>query len=169
MKAFANVHENCGWVGKFNLSGFNSSYLTTENNTLGFATGELYSDQPVSVIGDANTPALLTTYGYHWAKKYAGVSGSYLDTTPTCTLASSDYARTERNSVMNKAIRLVRINETPLVNSPLYVEASTGVLSYATIQTFKNAAFEALEQILWAYQFEVVSVFKDSVECGSFV
>lgn len=146
-KAFANVHENCGWVGKFNLSGFNSDYLTTENDVINFATGESYKDQPVSVIGDANTPALLTTYGYHWAKKYAGITGSYLDTTPTCTLASSDFARTERNSVMNKAIRLVRTNETPLINSPLYVEASTGQLDNATIQTFKNAAFAGLEQM----------------------
>lgn len=147
VKAFANVHENCGWVGKFNLAGFNSSYLTTENDIIAFATGELYSNQPVSVIGDTNTPSLLTTYGYHWAKKYVGITGSFLDTTPTCTLASSDFARTERNSVMNKAIRLVRTKETPLVNSPLYVDASTGKLDFATIQTFKNAAFEALEQM----------------------
>jgi len=146
-KAKANVHENCGWVGKFNLAGSNVDFGTTENDTINFATGETYAGQPVSVIGDANTPALLTTYGYHWAKKYAAVTGSYLDTTPTCTLASSDYARTERNSVMNKAIRLVRTNETPLVNSPLYVDAATGKLDYATIQTFKNAAFEGLEQM----------------------
>lgn len=146
-KALASVHENCGWVSKFNLAGFNSDYNTTENDTLNFATGETYATQPVSVVGDANTPPLLTTYGYHWAKKYSAVTGSYLDTTPTCILASSDFARTERNSVMNKAIRLVRTNETPLVNSPLYVEADTGVLDYATIQTFKNAAFEALEQM----------------------
>jgi len=48
---------------------------------------------------------------------------------------------------MNKAIRLVRINETPLVNSPLYVNESTGKLDFATVETFKNAAFEALEQM----------------------
>lgn len=146
-KSAAAVHENIGWVQKFNLAGFNSSYGTIENDVINFATGEVYTAQPVSVIGDAETPALLTTYGYLWAKKYAGVSGSYLDTTPTCTLASSDFARMERNSVMNKAIRLVRQYETPLINSPLYVTASTGKVSYATIQTFKNAGFEALNQM----------------------
>ena len=31
-----------------------------------------------------------------------------------------------------------KTNETPLVNSPLYVEADTGKLDYATIQTFRT-------------------------------
>ena len=48
---------------------------------------------------------------------------------------------------MNKAIRLVRQYETPLINSPLYVTASKGKLSQATIETFKNAGFEGLNQM----------------------
>ena len=48
---------------------------------------------------------------------------------------------------IDKAARLVRENLVPKISAPLYVNATTGKLSQATIEDFKNDAFKALENM----------------------
>lgn len=134
-KAFGETHENIGWIGKFDLSS------NGELNTIQFATGEAFESQGQTVLDD------LTTKGYIYLKKEVGISGTFQQDTPTATVATSDFAYWENQEVIDKAVRAVRTNLLPLVNSPLYVATDTGKLSEATIQEFKTAAFAALDQL----------------------
>lgn len=145
--AQASVHENIGWRQKFDVSHSRSRSVITQTNpfneleVLGFATGELYADQSKATI-DA-----LTEDGYVFLVKEDGISASYHNDSPTATAVTSDFAYIESNRTIDKAARLVKQNLTPKVNAPLYVNATTGKLSEATIADFKNDAFKALENM----------------------
>lgn len=145
--AQAAVHENIGWRNKFDLIHSRSSSVAAQTNpfnefeVLEFATGEAYKDQSKATI------TALSNNGYIFLVKETGVNGSYHNDSPTATLSTSDYAFLENNRTIDKAARLVRENLIPKINSPLYVDSSTGKLSEATIQDFKNDAFKALQNM----------------------
>lgn len=145
--AQASVHENIGWRNKFNMIHSRSRSVIVQTNpfneleVLNFATGEAYDVQSVATI-DA-----LTEDGYIFMVKEIGVTGSFHNDSPTCTLITSDYAYLESNRTIDKATRLVRENLVNKINSPLYVNSSTGKLTEATISDFKNDAFKALENM----------------------
>jgi hypothetical protein len=134
-KAFGETHENIGWIGKFDLSS------NDELNGIQFGTGEEFKSQSQTVLDD------LTTKGYIYLKKEVGISGSFQQDTPTATLITSDFAYWENQETVDKAVRAVRANLLPLVNSPLYVATDTGKLAESTIQVFKTEAFAALDQL----------------------
>lgn len=133
--AVAAVHENLGWRGKFDVT------HDTEYEEIQFSTGEEYKIQTSSTLSG------LTNKGYIYLTKEIGINGSFQNDAPTATLVTSDYAYLENNRTIDKATRGVRINLTPKINSPLYVDADTGKLSYDTIEDFKNDAFKALESM----------------------
>jgi hypothetical protein len=133
--AQAAVHENIGWRGKFDVT------HGTEYEVLNFATGEALADQSKATI------TALTEDGYLFLVKETGVNGSFHNDSPTTTLVTSDYAYIENNRTIDKAVRLVRENLIPKINSPLYANPSTGKLSEATISDFRNDAFKALENM----------------------
>jgi hypothetical protein len=142
--AFASVHENIGWVGVFNVA--NGNIL----DEAGLATGVNFKDLSVSQVETLNAQK------YIFLRKYDDVAGTRWNDSWTCTLSSSDFATIENVRTLDKATRLVRIFETPLINSPLYVDAN-GKLSFATISVFQNEASRALEQMETA---EEISAFK---------
>jgi hypothetical protein len=133
--ANASVHENLGWRQKFN------QIHDSEYEGLQFATGEDYKIQSQTTLTE------LTNKGYIYLTKEINVNGSYYNDAPTSTLITSDYAFIENNRTIDKAARLVRGNLVPKTNSPLYVNPTTGKLSLATIEDFKNEAFKALENM----------------------
>jgi hypothetical protein len=133
--AQAAVHENIGWRQKFDIT------HGTEYEVLNFTTGEAVADQ-TQVFIDA-----LTEDGYIFAVKETGINGSFHNDSATATAITSDFAYLENNRTIDKAVRLVRENLIPKINSPLYVDADSGKLSEATIEDFKNEAFKALENM----------------------
>lgn len=145
--ANAAVHENIGWRQKFDLiHSRNRSVIVqstpfNEYETLQFATGELWSVQTSTTLDT------LTEDGYIYLTKETGVNGSFHNDSPTAILITSDFAYLENNRTIDKAVRLIRENLIPKINSPLYVDPSTGKLSEATISDFKNEAFKALENM----------------------
>ena len=136
--ANAAVHENIGWRGKFN------QIHGSEYEEIQFATGEYYSVQSEATLTE------LTNKGYIYLTKEVNVVGSFYNDYPTCTLITSDYAYGENMRTIDKAARLVRENLVPKINSPLYVNATSGKLSLSTIEDFKNDAFRALENMATA-------------------
>jgi hypothetical protein len=134
-KAFGETHENIGWIGKFDQSS------DAELNTIQFGTGEDFESQTQTTLDDVNDK------GYLYLKKEVGVTGSFQQDAPTATAATSDFAYWENQEVIDKAIREVRKNLLPLVNSPLYVATDTGELSESTIQVFRTEAFSALDKL----------------------
>ena len=132
-KAFGETHENIGWIGKFDQSS------NDELNTIQFATGEAFEDQSQTVLDDVNAK------GYLYLKKEIGITGTFQQDAPTSTVLTSDFAYWENQEVIDKAVRNVRTELLPLVNSPIYIATDTGNVSEASIEVFKTAAFKALD------------------------
>lgn len=132
--AAAKVSENIGWVGKFNLSD------GTELDTAAFSNGTLFRNVSTSLQNQLNN------HRYTYIKKFEGTPGAYFNDSFTCTLSTSDYAFIENNRTIDKAIRNVRVNLLPALNSPLTLN-SNGTLSDTTIAYFTTLAENALEQM----------------------
>ena len=135
--ALASVHENIGWVAKFNL---------TSGNILdeaGLVTGEILKDLSESA------KTVLENKKYIFLVKYLGYTGSFHNDSYTATLSSSDFATIENVRTMDKAVRQVRIFELPELLSPLYVNKD-GTLRIDAIARFENAADRALRPMLTA-------------------
>lgn len=131
--ASAPVNESIAYV---------EAHPLADGNTLdvaGFATGDLYSAQPLSLL---NT---LTSYHYIFLRKLQGVSNTYYNDSWTCVAESNDYATIENNRVMDKAERLQYIALAPKLNSTIVVDPNTGQLSQDVIDVFENLADNPIE------------------------
>jgi len=133
--AAARVHENIGWVEKFNIAG------ATELQTLALCDGSLISAKSNTEIDALATAGYILAIPRH-------VSGSYWYDSPTATTATSDYAYIETNRVAQKAKRLSLQYLAPHQNRPLYVNPTTGKLTEETIAIFKNAILQALQNMI---------------------
>jgi len=135
--ANAKVHENIGWVEKFNVvdgSEFDEPAISCATSSL--------------LVKTISTTALdgLNDYGYIFMKKHVGLNGTYFNDAPTAISVTSDYAYIENNRTIDKAIRNVRAFLLPSVNAPLYVNAD-GTLTEDVISKFKNDAERGLESM----------------------
>ena len=83
------------------------------------------------------------------------ISGTFWLDSPQTTLATSDFAFIENSRTMFKAVRLSRQRLLPFINSPLYVDATSGKLSEETIFGLENAVLTALEQMAQAGELSV--------------
>ena len=133
--SLANVHENIGWLAKFNL------VKGVEFDVPAFANLDLtssYTDAQLSAI---------QALGYIFIMKYVGNTGTYFNDSPTATLITSDYAYIENNRTIDKAIRGVYTFMLPNVNGPLTLNSS-GQMSEATAAKFRNDGRRAIAQML---------------------
>jgi hypothetical protein len=109
--SLAQVHENIGWVDKFNLSS-GGAFLKA-----GVANGQ------------SGTTLLSTDYealyekGYIFAMQHTGYDGYFWNDSPTATAVTSDYAYLENSRTMNKAARVVRQALLPSLKGPLPLTA----------------------------------------------
>lgn len=133
--AFADVHENIGWVAQFDVS-------AAELNILSFTTGDLYK------VVSTSTVELLDVRGWIFARKYISKGGSYFNDSPTAVSETSDYAYIENGRVIDKAIRGANVALTDFLNSPVFVNPTNGQLTELTVSNFKNAASIPLEDML---------------------
>jgi hypothetical protein len=133
--AVAAVHQSIGWRGRFNM------LHGTEYETLQFATGEAWQTQSQATL------TTLTTKGYIYLTKEVGFVGTFHSDSPTSVAATSDFAYLENNRTIDKAARLIRENNLPNIQAPLYVDADTGKLSESTIADFRAKAFKALDNM----------------------
>lgn len=128
--AKASVHENIGWVEKFNLSD------GKELDTIRLCDG---SNNPTSSVLDG-----INTKRYLVFRKHTGINGTYLNDSHTATAATSDFAYLEPNRTLQKARRLVRAALLPDLNSPITVDASTGKIAPASIKYFESKCAKVL-------------------------
>lgn len=141
--ALSNVHENIGWVDKFDVAD------SVEFQEPAFGNGDLVKDTSNSEIDTINTK------GYIQLVKRQEISGTFWLDSPQTTLATSDFAFIENSRTMFKAVRLSRQRLLPFINSPLYVDATSGKLSEETIFGLENAVLTALEQMAQAGELSV--------------
>jgi hypothetical protein len=130
----AKVHENIGWVGKFNMA-------SVELDVPAFANGDLVTDETSS---PANT---LHNRGYVFLKKYVGDSGSYFNDDHACCPADSDFAFISNSIAMDKAVRGCYYKLLKQLNGPVYVDAKTGQLPADTVAYLESLAQGFLDQM----------------------
>lgn len=123
--SFANVHEDIGWVAKFNL------VTETGLDEVAFATGDLWNDISDSLKGTLND------FHYIYLRKHRGADGTFFNDSFTAIASTSDFATIENNRTADKAQRNIRTNMLPNLLSPLTVNED-GTLSETTIALFKK-------------------------------
>lgn len=146
----AKVHENIGWVGKFNIN----KNSTNEFDVLKFADNRLFTEVSRSEV-DA-----ISDKGYIFLLKHIGRAGSYFNDSHTAISESDDFAYIENNRTIDKAVRGCREFLLPSLNAPLYVNED-GTLTEDTIATFKNDAERALEEMQRVGEISAFSVVID--------
>ncbi|MCG8412127.1 MAG: DUF2586 family protein, partial [Bacteroidales bacterium] len=140
----AAVHENIGWVQKFNLA-------SGEFNTPGFygkfensdkeSTAKNFSEIPTGIIEQLHEKR------YIFPLKHTGDAGTYFNDSHTATKFTDSFAYIENNRTIDKAIRGVRASLLPQINRPLAVDKD-GKLSADTIKFFENLANRTLDRML---------------------
>lgn len=149
--AYASVHENIGWVAKFNLT------QGDELESIVMSDGQAFGDIAASALDTLNTK------GYVFLRNHAGISGAYVNDTHTATVATSDYATIENNRTIHKAKRGVRTALLPQLNSPLTVNID-GTLSASTVKYFENLASRPLTSMQSAGEVSNFSVTIDPAQ-----
>ena len=126
------VHENVGWVGKFNLA--SDGYFLQAGLSDGKALSAL-------VPGDVEA---LHERGYVLALQHAGVDGNYWNDSHTCTGLDNDYAYIENVRTINKACTITRRALLPSLKGPLPLTA-TGALRPAVVASLEASIKTAIE------------------------
>ena len=134
--AFAKVHENLGYVAKFNLAAKDTEFAVPA-----FSNGVKVRDQSTSLLN--------VLYAYHWTfiKKHIDYTGTYFVDAKTAIANTSDYCTLENNRTINKVIRNVRTSLMPQLNGPVYVDATSGKLTADTIGYLESLANAPVEQM----------------------
>lgn len=144
--SLASVHESIGYVRKFKLS-------DSELDVPAFANGELISTKSESFLASLNTK------GYIFLRTHTGITGSYLNDGHTCVQLTNDLAYIKNNRTIQKALRNVRTYLLPEVLAPVELNATTGQLSGAYVESLRGLAGQALNEMVAAEEisgFEVL-------------
>jgi len=134
------VHENIGWVAKFNLSEATEG-LGQEMEVPALISGALIRDLESADLEK------LHAKGYIFAKKHVGRAGTYWNDSHGCVALTSDYAYLEDNRTMDKAVRQIRTYILPYLNGPLRVDKSTGKLAPDLVDYLEDLANSGLREM----------------------
>ena len=134
--AIAKVHENLGYVAKFNLAASDTEFAVPA-----FSNGAKVRDQSTSLLN------VLYSYGWTFIKKHIDYTGTYFVDAKTAIAPTSDYSTLENNRTINKVIRNVRTSLMPQLNGPVYVDATSGKLTADQIGYLESLANAPVEQM----------------------
>ncbi|MGN7787417.1 DUF2586 family protein [Niabella sp. 22666] len=135
----AKVHENFGWVQKFDIC-----VRGGELDKPALSNGDLIEDLSEAITKDLGT---LDVKRLIFVTKYPNIAGSYFNDSHGACPADSDYAYAEDNMPIDKAIRGIYRNMMPFVNGPTLLEKGTGKLRASTVDLLQLEAGKALEQM----------------------
>lgn len=136
-QSLALVHENIGWPEKFPLTDTkNAKWLQA-----GLSGGTALSSYSPAQLDQLNDK------GFVFVRQIAQLAGVYFNDSHTCTAVSDDYCRSERNRVMDKAIKAVRSVLVLKLNSPLLVDSETGFLQPYVVSDFETLAQSQLDDM----------------------
>lgn len=122
----SRVHECIGWVEQFNVL----DIATAAYSTVSLADGNLSTPEGLLDLADKH---------YNAITHYVGDSGAYFTDSLTAVASTSDYSTLENNRTIQKAVRGVYLALLPKINSPLYVDATSGKLDAVTIGDFQSS------------------------------
>jgi len=137
--SLAKVHENIGWVDKFNMAEEGG-----ELDVPAISNGTKVSSLSTAITKDDGT---FDTKRLIFLKTYPGFTGSYFNDSHGAVSPASDYAYMEDNRTLDKAIRGVYITLLPQVNGPVLLDSTTGQLSPEYLQFLQLEATKVLEEM----------------------
>lgn len=86
--------------------------------------------------------------GFIFGRPVIGLSGFWIDDSPTCTEIASDYAYLENNDTIHKAIKLVRTALLPRVKGRVPIEPGTGYIDPVYAKSLEQDVKDALNPML---------------------
>lgn len=150
MIAVRDVHENVGSVDievKPRTKKSQADYPLTDKLSGRFLTAGLSNGTLISSVSAADQTKL-SNLGYIYAGSFAGYPGVFLSNSCTCCEADSDYAYIERNSIWNKAARIIRETMIPRIRSKVEADPATGYVKSTTISDWDGRIRKALEPMV---------------------
>lgn len=136
MLSAANLHENIGWVDRFNA-------LITSSEILPRVC--LSSGEDVSTLS-TNALEALHNKGWCFLRQFPNKAGAYINTDVTATEETSDYNSLRNNRVKNEAIRNLYRYTLPAVNSPIKLNTN-GTMQPHTVAAYRTLGVNALEPL----------------------
>lgn len=133
--AKTKVGYSIGWVAQSNLASGDELQNTV------FVDGQAYNAVADSVKDT------LQTKRYLFLRRYAGVTGTFVNLDLTCTLATSDLARIRNVRTLYKAERVIYQAMAPDLQSPIRLNAD-GTLAPDSVKYFENKAGTPLERMV---------------------
>ena len=155
----AKVNQNIGEVLSFDLT--SGTEFVSENGRDGAALG---TGEEVRTLSD-NLVKQLDNHRYIFTCRYDDIAGVYLNDSWNCTSITNDFNAIERVRTIDKAGRNVKAALTPLINSNLDVDPTTGRLADSTIALFTSEALAALN--LMAIDGEIATLADGSLPSGT--
>jgi Protein of unknown function (DUF2586) len=135
--SLAAVHENIGWVEKFNMA-----VAGGELDVPALANGTILSTLSNNITKDGGT---FDTKRLIFLKKHANYTGTYFNDSHGCIAADNDYAYAEDSRTIDKAIRGIYAKLLPRVNGP--VPTVNGKLQPAYVSFLQTEAGRTLEDM----------------------
>lgn len=146
MLAKAKVNESLGWVAAFPLTDVPKGIFVRA----GLSSGS-------SINTYAGGWATLHDKGYIFARPHTGLSGFWLNASPTCDLVTDDEAYLENARTLNKAAREIRKALLPELHSPIQLtsEGKIEPVRVASLQAKATSGLQVMQRNLEVSAFTV--------------
>lgn len=139
--AISKVSESIGHVRQYNMvSSVNGTNTFAEYDKFGFrdSSGLISWATLDGAAGD-----LLDDKGWNFFRKYAGISGSFINDMSTVSAEGNDFDKVFYNVTLDKISRNVRASVLPEINGEILFNAD-GTLRDADIHRYSNLCNQAL-------------------------
>lgn len=147
MVSKAAVSQNAGeQIGDFNLTHMDERIFIIPGLSSGTRLGN-YSDTDLDTLDGKGYIFFAPVVNIGGVSSTAGI---FINDTHTCDKITSDYAYTENNRTIKKAIKLAKSALTPKVKGRLYVDENTGFMAPETVKDLETTTKVALDPMVAA-------------------
>lgn len=147
MVSKAAVSQNAGeQVNDFNMTHVDENIFIVPGLSSGIRLGN-YSDTDLDTLDSKGYIFFAPVFGLGGV---SSTSGIFINDTHTCDKITSDYAYTENNRTIKKAIKLAKTALTPKVKGRLYVDENTGFMAVETVKDLETTTKVSLDPMVAA-------------------
>lgn len=147
MVSKATVSQNAGeQVNDFNMTHVDENIFIVPGLSSGTRLGN-YSDTDLDTLDGKGYIFFAPVFGLGGV---SSTSGIFINDTHTCDKITSDYAYTENNRTIKKAIKLAKTALTPKVKGRLYVDENTGFMAPETVKDLETTTKVSLDPMVAA-------------------
>lgn len=147
MVSKAAVSQNAGeQINDFNMTHVDEKIFIVPGLSSGTRLGN-YSDTDLDTLDSKGYIFFAPVFGLG---RVSSTSGIFINDTHTCDKITSDYAYTENNRTIKKAIKLAKTALTPKVKGRLYVDENTGFMAVETVKDLETTTKVSLDPMVAA-------------------